>query len=90
MRLDEVNREKTWECQGYPELRPFHNVNGYYMKDGHCNAVRESTCFCHHYENGNWRQCPNKAYIHNWVYHTLVDKEATKVEPENTHKEFKY
>ena len=25
---------------------------------------------------GNWRYCLNKAYIQNWEYHTLNDKEA--------------
>ena len=31
----------------------------------------------------NWRHCLNKAYIHNWEYHTLNDKEAIDKETEN-------
>ena len=76
VKIDEVNREKTWECGGIPELRSLHAVRGYSRLDGHCIAVRELTCFCFHCVQGNWRHCLNKAYIQNWEYHTLIDKEA--------------
>ena len=39
VRIDEVNREKTWECQGIPELRSLHTNRGYSRMDGHCIAV---------------------------------------------------
>ena len=56
-----------------------HLVHGYAMKDVHCIAIKELTCFCYHCVNqANWWQCPKKEYIDNWVYHTLVDKEATE------------
>ena len=48
VRIDEVNREKTWECQGIPELHSVHSVWGYSMRDGHCIGVGELTCICYH------------------------------------------
>ena len=45
VRIDEVNRENTWECQGTLKLRSLH-VRGYSRLDGHCIAIRELTCFC--------------------------------------------
>ena len=82
VRIDEVNREKTWECQGIPELRSLHVVRGYSRTDGHCIVVRELTCFCFHCVQANWRHCLNRGYIQNWEYHTLNDKDATDREAE--------
>jgi hypothetical protein len=64
--VNDVNRQKKWECSTIEGMRQLHFVSSLFVADSTKLMCRDFSCFCMPCVMRDWEACENKEHIKKW------------------------
>jgi hypothetical protein len=64
--VNDVNRQKKWECSTIEGMRQLHFVSSLFVADSTKLMCRDFSCFCVPCVMRDWEACENKEHVEKW------------------------